>query len=91
MKKMIITFSDIKGTVYFKFISQSQAGNQAYYVGILKRLRETMYRKCLKFGPTIGFSITIMPQLTRRYLSSSFWQKKKNLLLKWKAHPLRRI
>jgi hypothetical protein len=44
MKTMLITFFDIKRTVHFEFISQGQTVNQAYYMEILKRLREE-YKK----------------------------------------------
>jgi hypothetical protein len=48
MKIMLITFFDIKGIVHFEFIIQGQTVNQAYYVAILKRLREAVLRKRLE-------------------------------------------
>jgi hypothetical protein len=45
MNKKLITFFDIKCIAHFEFISQGQTVNQAYYVGIFKRLREALHRK----------------------------------------------
>jgi hypothetical protein len=39
MKKLLITFFNIKGIVRFEFIPQGQTVNQAYYVDTLMRLR----------------------------------------------------
>jgi hypothetical protein len=45
VKKMLITFFDIKDIVHFEFIPQGQTFNQAYYVDIYKLLREAVRRK----------------------------------------------
>jgi hypothetical protein len=45
MKKMLITFFNIKGIVHYEFIPQGQTVNQAYYVEILKWLNEAVCRK----------------------------------------------
>jgi hypothetical protein len=42
---MFNTIFDIKGTFHFEFISQGQTVKQAYYVGILKQLCETVCRQ----------------------------------------------
>jgi acyl-CoA thioesterase FadM len=43
MKNVVITFFDIMGTVHFEFIPQGQIVNQAYYVEMMKRLREAVH------------------------------------------------
>jgi hypothetical protein len=48
MKTMLITFFHGKAIVHFEFIPQGQTVNQAYYMEILKRLREAVGRKRLK-------------------------------------------
>jgi hypothetical protein len=45
MKTMLNTFFHIKGIVKFGFIAQGQTVNQAYYMKILKWLREAVHRK----------------------------------------------
>jgi hypothetical protein len=45
MKKMLITFFDIKGTVHFEFVLECQSVNQAYYVETLKRFHEAVHIK----------------------------------------------
>jgi hypothetical protein len=41
LKIISLTFFDVKGTIHFEFISQDQTVNQAYYIELLKQLRET--------------------------------------------------
>jgi hypothetical protein len=45
------TFFDIKGVVHFEFIPQDQTVKQAYYVEILKPLREAVRRKRPELWP----------------------------------------
>jgi hypothetical protein len=69
---MIITFLDINGIVHFEFIPQGQTVTQAYYVEILERLHEAVYRK----GPEL-WPINWIPHhynaSAHKALSSSFW------------------
>jgi hypothetical protein len=51
MKKILITFFDIKDIVHFEFIPKGQTVNHAYHVKILKWLYESVHRK----GPEIWF------------------------------------
>jgi len=51
MKKMLITFFNIKGIVHFDFIPQGQTVNQAYCMEILKWLHEPVCRKRPELWP----------------------------------------
>jgi hypothetical protein len=51
MKTVLITFFDIKGMAHCEFIPQGRKVNQAYYVEILKRLREAVHRKRPELWP----------------------------------------
>jgi hypothetical protein len=84
MKKMLITFFDMKGIVHFELIPKYEAVNQVYFVEILKRLREVVRRKIYELLPPIEFSTMTIFQPTRHSLSSSLWPK--NRLLKWDTH-----
>jgi hypothetical protein len=72
MKTLLITFFDIKGTAHFEVIPQTQTVNQAYYVEILKRLGESMFKKKgLLCGSMTGFFTMTMFPLTGRSPSRS--------------------
>jgi hypothetical protein len=51
MKSMLVAFFDIKSVVHFEFVPQGQTVNQAYYVEILKWLREGVHRKRPELWP----------------------------------------
>jgi hypothetical protein len=61
MKTMFITFFGIKDVVHFEFIPQGQTVNRAYYVEILKRLREALRRKRPELWPNDWFSTMTTP------------------------------
>jgi hypothetical protein len=58
--------STSRGSVRFEFIPQGQTVNQAYYVELLMRLRETVRGEIPYFNRTIEFSTITMLQLTKR-------------------------
>jgi hypothetical protein len=49
MKTILKIFFDIKGIFHFEFIPEGQTVSQAYYVEMMKPLRETVYRKMPEF------------------------------------------
>jgi succinate dehydrogenase flavin-adding protein (antitoxin of CptAB toxin-antitoxin module) len=51
IRTTLITFFNVKDTVLFDFITQGQAVNQAYFVEILKQLRETVHKIRLELWP----------------------------------------
>jgi histone-lysine N-methyltransferase SETMAR len=55
MKVTLITFFDIRGVVHFEFIPQGRTFNQAYYVVVLERLHEAVYRTRHELGLTFGW------------------------------------
>jgi hypothetical protein len=75
MKKMLITFFNIKGIAHFEFIPKDQIINQAYFVEILKWLHEAVYRK----RPN-NLILHHNNAPAHKALSSSLWPK--NQLLK---------
>jgi hypothetical protein len=48
---VFITFLDIQGIIHFELIPQGQKVNQAYYMEILKRLREIMHGEMPELSP----------------------------------------
>jgi hypothetical protein len=51
MKTMLITIFNIKGSVHFELIPQSQTVNQAYYLEIWKKLHEAVHRERPELWP----------------------------------------
>jgi len=45
VKKMLLTFFDIRGIVHYEFVPIGQTVNQVYYLEVLGRLREKVRRK----------------------------------------------
>jgi len=45
VKKILLTFFDIRGTVHYEFVPDGQTVNQVYYLEVLERLREKVRRK----------------------------------------------
>lgn len=45
IKTMLISFFDVKGVVHSEFVPQGQTVNQAFYLEVLKRLRNSVRRK----------------------------------------------
>jgi hypothetical protein len=79
MKKILITLFYTKRLVNFEFIPRGQTINRAYYVEILKRVREVACRKCLNFGRRIGFSAMTLLQHTSRSLTSKQFLDQKSI------------
>jgi hypothetical protein len=59
MKKMLVTFFDIKNVFHFEFIPQGQTVQQDYYVEIWKWLLEAVPKKGILWqavsGPKIDY------------------------------------
>jgi hypothetical protein len=72
---MLITFFDIKGIICFEFIPHRQTVNQAYYMEILKRLREAVPIKGHELWPKIEFTNMIIFALTRLYYQAVYGPK----------------
>ena len=45
VKKMLLTFFDIRGIVHYEFVPNGQTVNQVYYLEVLERLHEKVRRK----------------------------------------------
>ena len=48
VKKMLLTFFEIRGIVHYKFVPTGQTVNQVYYLEVLERLLEKVRRKQLE-------------------------------------------
>jgi hypothetical protein len=75
MQTMLITFFVIKDIVHFEFISQGQTVNKAYYIEILKRLRESVLRERPELWPNDWILHHDSAPAHRRLSRSSLAQK----------------
>ena len=73
IKSMLICFFDQKGTVHKEFFPPGQTVNAAFYVEILKRLRECEGSDLISGGTTHGCSTTTMRQATLPSWLDGFW------------------
>ena len=46
VKTMLIVFFDVRGIVHREFVPPGQTVNQEFYLEVLRRLRENVWRKC---------------------------------------------
>jgi hypothetical protein len=76
---------NIKGIFHFEFILQGQIVNEAYYVEILKWLREAVRRNRPDLRPS-DWILQYDNVAAHKALSSSFWPKTR--LLQRNTHPL---
>jgi hypothetical protein len=85
VKTMLITYFNIKDIAHFEYITQGRRVSRAYYMEILKRLREVVRRKSLELWPKYWIlHHDIVP--AQKALSSTFWPQ--NRLLKWNTHHI---
>jgi hypothetical protein len=70
-----ITFFHITGTVHSEFIPQGQTVHEAYYVEMLKRLREAVRREKPELWPKDWTLVHDNAPAHKTTLSSSFWPK----------------
>ena len=66
VKKMLLTFFDIRGIVHYEFVATGQTVKHVYYLEVLERLLEKVRRKFLP--TTHGSCITTMHLLARQCL-----------------------
>jgi hypothetical protein len=83
---MFISFFGIKGSVHFEFILQGQTVNQAYYMEILKRLREAVHIKRPELWPSDWILHHDNTPAHKTLSVKQFLDKK--LLLKMNTYPV---
>ncbi|GBM34227.1 hypothetical protein AVEN_60569-1 [Araneus ventricosus] len=79
-KRMLIVFFDNKGVVHHEFVPAGQTVNVPFYMQVLKRLRETIRRKC----PTKwqgGWSLHHDNAPSHTSIVVQTWFAEKNILL----------
>ncbi|UYV75719.1 hypothetical protein LAZ67_13001109 [Cordylochernes scorpioides] len=47
LKRLLITFFDVKELVHYEFVPEGQTINRHYYIDVLRRLREAMFVACV--------------------------------------------
>ena len=74
---MLISFFDANGIVHKKFVPPGQTVNELFYLKVLKRLCDGVWKKDQKCGASvIGSFTTTIPPPTRPWVCGSFWPKK---------------
>ena len=69
IKILLSVFIDYQVLVHHEFIPRGQTVNKEYYLGVMRRLCESIHRKIIH-----EFYIMTMHRLIRQWLFMNFWQ-----------------